>query len=64
VGGGGVLRIDAPPPPKPAAPAAPPAAAPAAPAPEPVKTAPPPKPLSRLEKLRLDARERAKAQPK
>ena len=61
IGGGGVLRIDPPPPPKP----------------EPVKVvkvepkkeepkkeepkaAPPPKPLSRLEKLRLEAEERAK----
>lgn len=58
VGGGGVLRIDAPPPPKPAAPAAPaPVAVAQAPkAPEPAKPAPP-KPLSRLEQLRLQARE-------
>jgi hypothetical protein len=54
IGGGGVLRIDAPPPPKPNAPAPPPAVAQAAPTPE------PPKPLSRLEKLRVDARERAR----
>lgn len=61
VGGGGVLRIDEPPAPKPDAPPAPApapvvvaAAAPAAPAPPPDA---PPKPLSRLEKLRLDASE-------
>lgn len=58
IGGGGVLRIDEPPAPKPNAPAPPPvavaAAAPAAPAAAP---AAPPKPLSRLEKLRLEASE-------
>ena len=56
IGGGGVLRIDEPPAPKPNAPAPPPvavaAAVPAAPA---VATTAPPKPLSRLEKLRLEA---------
>ncbi len=61
VGGGGVLRIDEPPAPKPNAPPAPApvvaAAAPAAPAP-----AAPPMPLSRLEKLRLDASEARAAQ--
>jgi hypothetical protein len=61
IGGGGVLRIDEPPAPKPNAPPPPaPAAAPAAPvaqaAPPPAPAAPP-KPLSRLEKLRLDASE-------
>ncbi|MBM3845091.1 MAG: peptidase [Verrucomicrobia bacterium] len=65
LGGGGTLRIDAPPPPKPAAPAV--AAASPTPAPAPVATPAaqaPPKPLSRLEKLRLEARERAQAQIK
>jgi hypothetical protein len=57
VGGGGVLRIDAPPPPKANSPA--PTVAQAAPAPEAAKAAPP-KPMSRLEKLRAEARERAK----
>jgi hypothetical protein len=53
--GTGQLRIDVPLPPKPNAPAP-------APAPKPVAAAPaaaPPKPLSRLEKLRLEAKERA-----
>ena len=61
VGGGGVLRIDPPPPPKPNA--APPPVAQAAPAPkaaEPAAPLPPPKPLSRLEKLRLEAAERTR----
>ncbi|WP_435007061.1 PPC domain-containing protein [Tundrisphaera lichenicola] len=59
--GSGSLRIDVPLPPKPA-PAAPVAAA--APAAAPVEAAPAPeKRLTRLEKLRLEARERAKAQP-
>lgn len=64
VGGGGVLRIDAPPPPKPNEPPAAQtaAAAPAKPADAPAAT--PPKPLSRLEKLRLEARERAAARQK
>ncbi|MFO0909509.1 MAG: PPC domain-containing protein [Isosphaeraceae bacterium] len=56
--GTGQLRVDVPLPPKPAAAAAP------APAPKPVAAAPPPapaKPLSRLEKLRLESQERAKA---
>ena len=59
VGGGGVLRIDEPPAPKPNAPAPPPpvAVAAVAPAPAPVVAAAPPKPLSRLEKLRLEAAE-------
>ena len=57
VGGGGVLRIDAPPPAKPNAPAPP--VAQAKPAAEPAKAAPP-KPMSRLEKLRAEARERAR----
>jgi hypothetical protein len=60
IGGGGILRIDAPPPPKPQPSAAPKAVAevkPAAPpeAPKPV----PAKPLSRLEQLRLQSRQRA-----
>ena len=57
LGGGGVLRIDEPPAPKPNAPAppAPPAAPVAQAAPAPAAT--PPKPLSRLEKLRLEASE-------
>lgn len=54
--GTGQLRIDVPLPPKPNAPA---------PAPMPVAAAPPaeapPRPLSRLEKLRLESKERAKA---
>lgn len=57
VGGGGVLRIDAPPPPKTNAPAAAPIVAQAAPAPPAAKPA---RPMSRLEKLRAEARERAK----
>jgi hypothetical protein len=62
LGAGGVLRIDAPPPPKPNPPPAVAQAAPAPaplPKPEPPKGAPPPKPLSRLEKLRLESRDRA-----
>ncbi len=57
-GQGGVLRVDPPPPPRKDAPPAPP---------EPKKEEPkvaeaaPPKPLSRLEKLRLEAKERAAA---
>ncbi len=65
VAGGSVLRIDPPPPPKPNAPPPPPApvvAAQPTPAPAPAPAAaPPPKVLSRLEKLRLEAEERAKA---
>ncbi|MBI1840871.1 MAG: PPC domain-containing protein [Verrucomicrobia bacterium] len=57
VGGGGVLRIDAPSPPKPNAPVVAQAAAAPVAAAKPVAAAPP-KPLSRLEKLRLEARER------
>ncbi|GAC1473981.1 MAG: hypothetical protein NVSMB9_23540 [Isosphaeraceae bacterium] len=57
--GTGQLRVDVPLPPKPnAAPAPPPAAVAAAPQPA---AAAPPKPLSRLEKLRLESQERAKA---
>ncbi len=65
--GSGQLRIDVPlpPKPKPAAPAPPPVAAAAAavpPPPKPAAPAPAPeKRLTRLEKLRLDAQERAKA---
>lgn len=65
VGGGGVLRIDEPAAPKPNAPAPPPAAAaaaPAAPVAAPVAAAAPPKPLSRLEKLRLEASQARAAQ--
>ena len=59
--GSGSLRVDVPLPPK-AAPAAP--APVAAAAPPPVAPAPPAeKRLTRLEKLRLEAKERAKAQP-
>jgi len=62
--GGSVFRIDAPPKPKPNQPAAPapaPAPTPVAQAPEKKpEQAPPPKVLSRLEKLRLEAEERAK----
>lgn len=57
VAGGSVLRIDAPPPPKPNAPA--PTVAKAESKPEQPKAAPP-KPMSRLEKLRAEARERAR----
>ena len=61
--GTGQLRIDVPLPPKPAAPAPAPMPVAAAPAPAPApKPAPAPeKRLSRLEKLRLEAQERAKA---
>ena len=64
VGGGGVLRIDAPPPPKANAPTPPPAPVSVAQvAPKPATTpVAPPKPLSRLEKLRADARERSRAE--
>jgi len=64
--GTGQLRIDVPLPPTPHAPAAAPAPAPA-PAPKPAAVEPPkpaaapPKPLSRLKKLRLDSRDRARA---
>ncbi len=59
--GSGTLRVDVPLPPKPAPVAAASAPAPAA-APKPVAPAPPPeKRLTRLEKLRLEAAERAKA---
>ena len=64
VGGGGVLRIDAPPPPKANAPVAVATPAPAAattPKPVAVVAAAPPRPLSRLEKLRLEAKEKAAA---
>ncbi|MFT4589458.1 MAG: hypothetical protein ACI9VS_001696 [Candidatus Binatia bacterium] len=63
IGGGGVLRIDPPPPaPKVAAPAPVPAQPVAvAKAPTPPPPAAPPKPLSRLEQLRLQAREAALA---
>jgi len=57
--GSGMLRIDTPLPPKPNAPAPPPKPVAVVAAPPP--TAAPPKPLSRLEKLRLDNVERAKA---
>jgi hypothetical protein len=57
--GTGQLRIDVPLPPKPNAPAV--AAAPATPAPAPPPTAAPAKPPTRLEKLRSESRERAKA---
>jgi hypothetical protein len=60
--GTGQLRIDVPLPPKANAPAPAPA-----PAPKPVAAAPaaaPPKPLTRLEKLRLESQERAKAASK
>jgi hypothetical protein len=54
LGGGGTLRVDPPAPPKPVAAAAP------APKPEPAKPAPEKKakPLSRLEQLRLDAKQK------
>jgi len=55
--GTGQLRVDVPLPPKPNAPAA----KPAAPAPAPPPAAPTARPLSKLEQLRLEARERAKA---
>lgn len=64
-GHGGVLRIDPPPPPKPNAPA--PAAAKEQPkqaAPAPAAAKPEEKRLTRLEKLRLEAAERAKATKK
>ncbi len=66
VGGGGVLRIDSPPPPKPTAPAPakPVVVAQAAPKPAAPPKAAPPKPLSRLEQLRLQAREEAAARSK
>ena len=58
--GGGTLRVDPPPPPPADA-----AAAPPPPPPPPVAAEaaapPPPKPLSRLEKLRLDAKQRQQA---
>jgi hypothetical protein len=62
IGGGGVLRIDEPPAPKPNAPAPPPVAVaapavPAVPAAAAAAATAPPKPLSRLEKLRLEASE-------
>jgi hypothetical protein len=58
--GTGQLRVDVPLPPKPNAPA--PAIAAAKPAtPTPAPAAAPAKPLSRLEKLRLESKERAKA---
>ncbi len=61
--GGSVFRIDAPPKPKPNQPAAPPPPTPVAQAPEKKpEQAPPPKVLSRLEKLRLEAEERARQQ--
>ena len=63
--GGSVFRIDAPPKPKPNAPAAPPPPpTPVATAPQPAApaVAPPPRVLTRLEKLRLEAEERAKQQ--
>jgi hypothetical protein len=65
VAGGSVFRIDAPPPP-PKVPVAPPPVA-VAPTPTPTPAAPPaaappPKVLTRLEKLRLEAEERAKQQ--
>ena len=66
IGGGGVLRIDEPPAPKPNAPAPPPvavaAAAPAAPPAPAAAPAAPPKALTRLEKLRLDASQARAAQ--
>lgn len=58
--GTGQLRIDVPLPPKPNAPAPAPTPKPAAEAPK----AAPPKPLSRLEKLRLESKERAQAAAK
>ncbi len=59
--GTGTLRVDVPLPPKPA-PAAAPAPAPAAAAPKPAAPAPPvEKRLTRLEKLRLEAAEKAKS---
>ena len=57
---GGKLRVDVPIPPKPNAPP-PPAPVAAAPAPAPMPAAAPPKPLSRLEKLRLEQQEKIKA---
>ncbi|MDR3638239.1 MAG: peptidase [Isosphaeraceae bacterium] len=61
--GTGQLRIDVPLPPKPNAPAPAPMPMPVAAAPAPAAAAPP-KPLSRLEKLRLENAERAKAASK
>ena len=63
VGGGGVLRIDAPPPPKKEEKPKPAKVAKAKPqaAPKP-KTEAKPKPRSRLQKLRLEARKRAEEQ--
>jgi len=60
---GGKLRVDVPIPPKPNAPPppAPVVAAAPAPAPAPMPAAAPPKPLSRLEKLRLEQQEKIKA---
>jgi hypothetical protein len=60
LGMGGVLRIDPPPPPKKNEPAKPAVAAAATPAPAPAAAAAP-KRLSRLEQLRLEQAERAKA---
>ena len=61
---GGTLRIDAPPPPKKDAPPAP-VAKPAAPAAQPPPAAAaPPKRLTRLEQLRLEQSEKAKAEKK
>jgi hypothetical protein len=57
--GTGQLRVDVPLPPKPATVAAKPA--PAQPAPPPKPAAAPPRPLGRLEKLRLEQKERAAA---
>jgi hypothetical protein len=59
LGYGGVLRIDPPPPPKKSEPA--PAVAQAKPMPTPAPTAAAPKRLSRLEQLRLEQAEKAKA---
>ncbi len=60
--GSSVFRIDAPPKPKPNQPAPPPTPVAVAPTPEkkPDAPAPPPRVLTRLEKLRLEAEERAK----
>ncbi len=63
--GGGTLRVDVPLPPKPNAPApAPPPKPAVVEAPGLAAAAAPPKPLSRLEKLRLESLERAKAAAK
>jgi hypothetical protein len=67
VAGGSVFRIDAPPPPPKVPVAAAPKPATPTPAPQPAAqpaATPPPKVLSRLEKLRLEAEERAKQQQK